>query len=624
MSLDLGSNLSRSARTTGLVATQALGPKETISDREEAVTNFIYTQEWNYVQSRSPLLDKSRAQAYIQELETKTRYQDLVDLFHQDTLKKLFGEPVNPKLLFSMVRDLFLVPNVNNPSAEVFFNQRIDALRDISDIAVKDKNFMLLNILPQVIIMGNYDEETFTRAQQIKLWKELQYLISSGQESYNLPGLVRMQLMANLLENYNISNNFITIVDQLYSDPELLEDIFGSAYREDPEKAQQIYKELFEVLDSVELNELYYTEQISRYFKVINAMKQINSESRRVPQSSNKNTAASTIEILEVRPNTTFTDQAPSQANTTELITQSIASLERFLEEPTTNQRRNKKAEINTNKYTPANKDIAAGLSVMIGALPESSPLRERLEDFLANMPSYVIQLRSPEIKAELLTILKPIFQYTVHHTPDLVNFFGTELSNLEQAYEAVLKKLSEHKELTALAKKMPKLNGDFDPKNYVNESATLGCQLELYEKEESTFKQFAKHLGRYQFSMQGIPVHEYVKKVLNEYEKLIQTSDPDFHLNLEASNDYAERVKAFNEFLVDVFIREPERSSAIQYLRNLCNDYMDGRLNDQTFMTEVKNIQHRCYEPDGAGTQVASDIAYLINKFVKQNVQDI
>ena len=614
---NLDSGISRGRGATGIGSARSSGPNQV--EREEAVNNFIYSQKWQYLQSPSQLLNISQAQAYIEELETKTSYKDLVNLFHKGTLKKLFGEAINPRLLFAMVRDLFFVPEVNNPPAEEFFTQRVNALRKISEIAVKDKNLMLLQTLPQVIVMGNYDNETFEGHQRIKLWREFQKLMSSGRESYQLPGLVRMQLTANLLANYGVQNSFITIVDQLHSNQELLTDIFNSAYQEDPEIAEQIYQELFAVLDSAKLHELYYGAQIERYFSVVEAMKQIHSEARRLGSEyqGNENPAVSTVEILEARPNTTF-----AEPNTAALLTQSMTSLERFLEESNTtntNQARKKKIEINSSKFSAGNKDIAAGLLVMIEALPESSPLRQRLEDFLANMPNYVTELKPPEIKAELLTILKPVFQYTTYHTPDLVNFFGTELSNLQQAAELVTKKVNGDPKLTTAAKSMPKITGYFDPEDYANESCILGGQLESYEKGTSSFENFAKHLGRYQFAMLGIPVHEYVKKVLAEYEKLIQNIDPNFHLNLEATNDFVDRIVGFKEFLADIFIRESDRSIAIQYLGKLCNNYLDGRLNDQTFMKAVKNIQDNCYGPDGAGVKVASDLAYLINEFLKQ-----
>ncbi len=617
------SGISRGRGATGIASTGSSGP---VGEREEAVTNFIYSQRWNYLQSPSDLLSGPQAQAYIEELETKTSYQDLANLFQKSTLKKLFGEPVNPRLLFAMVRDLFSVPGVYNPSAEEFFTQRVNTLRKVAEIGVKDQNFRLLETLPQVIVMGNHNEEEFTSHQRIKLWREFQELMGSGRGSYKLPGLVRMKLTADLLANYGMKNSFITVVDQLHSNRELLADIFNSAYQEDLEKAEQIYKELFAVLDSAQLNELYYGAQLTRYFEVTDAMKQIHSAARRVgfEYEGNGKASASTVEILEARPNTSFTDQATTQANTTALMTQSVASLGRFLEGQNTtnaNQTRKMKIDINTSKFTSGNKDIAAGLLVMIEALPESSPLRERLEDFLINMPTSVAEMKPPEIKAELLTILKPVFQQTTYHTPDLVNFFGTELSNLEQAAELVTKKVNGNSQLANAAQKMPKITGYFDAKDYANESVIFARQLRSYEEGQSTFTKFAEHLGRYQFSKQGIPVHEYVKKVLAEYEKLIQKFDPKFRLNLEATHDFAERVKDFNEFLADVFIRESDKSVAIQYLRNLCNDYMDGRLNDQTFMQEVKNIQRNCYEPDGAGLKVASDLVYLINKFVKENI---
>ena len=583
--------------------------------KEEALLNFIEAQKFSYATKSIPsILTKEQGQQYIEWLSSKTSFDDLVHLFKKDNFQQLFGANTR-KILSKILSDILHTNDSHISSSREFFEKKLRLLRNILGIAVEEQNSDIGNIIINTIVNGNSSED-LTPVERRRLYVELKEILDG---SGSLDGFTSMNVMGSLLAS-PFSNTLLFAMDR-FSDEELVRNIFTRAYKEDYDSAQESARGIFHFLETRDLPNIH-SAQIVRYGELVGRIKKINTEAAtnsRSITSSLDLVQPLTIEVLSSRSNAGFTAAGclTSKDSTALVISKPTQSLAKFLEDPTIQDSR---IEIDTSKYLPSNKDIVEGLSMMIEVLPESSPLRHKLEDFLTQMPAYVTQFEPDIIKSQLIGLLKPIFPDRCF---DMVNILGAEYPSLKKAYYAVESRFhkvfdwQDRQEIPNLKYYFDEY--DADERGMDVESYYTRINLDMYKSGEKSLVDVAGIFCE-RYSRDTMPRHQYVKNFIDHYKKRIKQTDPKFDVNLESTHSYMGKVRKFMKFLGQTCIEEPSLRTAASLLNSACDKYMKLKLNDQTFLDEVIRLQRYCMEPHGSGPGVARDIDYLIDTFMKLN----
>lgn len=604
-----------SQRPTSIAASNASGSPS----KEEPLLNFIEAQRFNYArESASSILSREQGQQYIEWLKSKTSFDDLVDLFRKNTLEKLFDKNTR-KVLPRILSDILHTNNKHSSSSPQFFERKLNLLRKVLGIAVEEQNSEVGNAVINTIVNGNSSED-LRPVERRRLYVELKEILDGS--TGPLDGFTSMNVMGHLLASpYSIA---LTLAMDLFSDESLVRNIFSRAYEEDYNSAEESAQGIFHVLETRDLPSMY-SPNIVRYGELIGRIKKINAEVASSPRAAVLNPDLkhpTTVTVLSIRANASSpaTTNIPSNDSRALATKEPVQSLAAFLKDPTIKSSR---VEINTSKYLPSNRDIVEGLSIMIEVLPESSPLRQKLEDFLGNMPTYVNQFEPNVIKSELIGLLKPIFP---DRHFDMVNILGAEYPSLKKAYYSVENKIHEIFDWRE-RQRIPKLNHYFD--EYAAETRGIDVEsqytrvtLDMYKSGDKSLVDIADIFCQ-RYSRDTMPLHQYVRSFIDNYKERIKQVDPEFNVSLESTYSYMGKIRNFTKFLGQVSIQEPELREAASLLNSACDKYIKLKLNDQTFLDEVIRLQRSCMEPHGAGPRVAGNINYLINAFMQSSHRD-
>ncbi len=586
--------------------------------QEEGLASFIQVQKFNYTNKNvRSILTKEQGEKYIAVLESKTSFDDLVDLFKGNNPEQLFGKSTN-KMLLNILRDILHINDNHSSSSKQFFERKLSLFRNILKTSVEEQDSYLGNAVINTLINGNSSED-LSLTERRRLHIELKEIFDGSNDSSD--GCSAMNLMGDLLAS-PFSNTLIFAMD-LFSSEDLVRNVFSRAYEEDYDFAYESVREIFHFLETRDMPNIH-SSQIVRYGELINRIKEINLEaisSRRSYRANPKieQPKPITVEVISIKNN--LLSHAPSQVqeskSTDLIISGTLNNLVKFLEEP---EIKNPEIGINASKYLPSNRDIVNGLSMILEALPESSPLKHKLEDFLINMPTYVDKIQPDSIKSELIGLLSPIFP---DRSFDMVNILGTEYPSLKKAYSTIKNKLD--KILSWQDRlKLPKLEYLFDDYDAVTRGVDIESQytritLDMYKKGEKSLVDIANIFCE-RYSRDSIPLHQYVKKFIDYYKQVIKQVDPKFDINLESTHFYIGKIKSFVRFLGEISLQEPDLRHASSLLSSACDKYLKLKLNDQTFLDEVVRLQKYCMESHGPGPKIARDISYLINAFMQVN----
>ncbi len=586
--------------------------------QEEVLSDFTSGQRHKYANERVPsVLSREQGQKYIEWLDKKSSFDDLADLFKRDNLEQLFG--VRAKQVLSKVLiDILEINDKHNSSSPKFFERKLSVLRNVLRNAVEEQNSDVA-----IAVINRMIDENSSEYPDEKRKLTLEFRKTIDGSNGLLDGLTSMRVMGGLLASPFI-NPLIFAMD-LFSDEDLVRNIFTKAYEDDYNSAHESAGGIIDFLKTRELPGMH-SERRVQYGKVVSRIETINSEvtanvGADTPERSNYANQV-TVQVLSARPNVNLiaaSDLISNESNVLVVAGKSVNNLTTYLKDP---KIKSPKIEINASKYLPSNRDMVEGLSMMIDILPDSSPLRHKLEDFLANMPVYVKELKPDLIKKELLGLLKPIFS---DRGFDRVNIVGSEFSSLKKAYYAVKNKLDK-----ALSweerRNIPNLEyflGDteFGSIGWAGiQSQYTGINLKAYESGEKTFVGVAS-LFCERYSDKTIPLHQYARSFIEHYKEIIvREIDPKFTIDLQSSHNYLGKIRTFMRFLGEASMQDQSLGHAVSMLISACEKYTKLQLNDQTFLDEVKRLQSYCMDSHGPGPGVARDIDYLINAFMQSN----
>lgn len=445
-----------------------------------------------------------------------------------------------------------------------------------------------------------------------------------------LPGHDALLMLNYFLVN-RFSNTLSSAIDIFNEDDELLRSIIERSYNTDPVKAYELVRGLISGMQVNDITGILYHEDITKYAKLARKIEGINvdlaskvddSEIEDQTPRSPASTLA-TVEVLGQRATGIYANPVVASNSISTLVQNTSERLTTFLK-PESDEVFLDSVRIDTSSFPFTLVDIAEGLEIMFANLAPTSPLRTELEDFYYRLPALEQKLSPEQIKTDLIKFLKPRFNRL-----EPLDIFGKGLGTIKNACTDIYNKVSKHREpsfgqLGRRRTELPYITWFFAEGNISEDGEKFSRHNLAFFLEDSygrrgnySFRDVARAFN-YHFSSGDTPILLAARNFIEDYLPEAQQVDPKFTVVLESSHNNYSKVKHLYKFLEEVARKDPEYNKAAHILKGHCSDYLEGKLNDQSFLREIQERANSIFQSGDAGTP--SRIYDLLNEFMAKH----